>query len=91
MFIERQGLVVWLHTVKHTKVLQRFGNLHYVSRRMKYAVIYCNMDDIDAIAKEIATITFVKKVEPSYKPFIKLEFEGKKLDYEKQEELVDKD
>lgn len=77
MFPKRQGIIVWLYSLKHSKHLRKFGNIHYVSRRLKYVVLYCNMDDVDATMRRMASLPFVKKVEPSYRPFLKMEFESK--------------
>ena len=44
METKRQGMVVWLHSLKQSKALRKFGNVHYISRKMKYAVIYCDMN-----------------------------------------------
>ncbi|MDA1475664.1 YlbG family protein [Bacillus changyiensis] len=73
----RQGLIVWLHSLKHAKALRKFGNVHYVSKRLKYAVVYCNMDEVEKVMAKIRSYSFVKKVAPSYKPFLKIEFESK--------------
>lgn len=73
----RQGMIVYLHSLKQSKMLRKFGNVHYVSKRLKYVVLYCDMNQIEKTMEKIASYSFVKKVEPSYKPFIKLEFESK--------------
>ncbi len=65
-------------------MLRRFGNVHYVSRRLKYVVLYCNQDEVDTLIDKISSYSFVKKVEPSYKPFLKMEYEGKKPDKAKE-------
>ncbi|OQM46333.1 hypothetical protein B6A27_06820 [Anoxybacillus sp. UARK-01] len=85
MFRKRQGIIVWLYSLKHSKHLRKFGNIHYVSKRLKYAVLYCNMEEADVLMKKIASLPFVKKVEPSYRPFLKMEFESKR-DGEKEKE-----
>ncbi|HZH58839.1 MAG TPA: YlbG family protein [Metabacillus sp.] len=77
MFEKRQGIVVWLHTLKQLKMLRKFGNVHYVSKRLKYVVLYCNMDVVEQTIQKLSSYSFVKHVEPSYKPFLKLEFESK--------------
>ncbi len=87
MFVERQGLIVWLHSTKHTKVLQKFGNIHYVSRKLKYAVLYCNQDDAEKILTEVSAISFVKSVELSNRNSWQWKFEGKKLEHERKEEF----
>lgn len=77
MFEKRQGIVVWLHSLKHIKMLKKFGNVHYVSKRMKYVVLYCDMDAAEQTVQKLTSYSFVKHAEPSYKPFLKLEFESK--------------
>ncbi|AGZ56223.1 Uncharacterised protein family UPF0298 [Bacillus velezensis UCMB5036] len=74
---KRQGIIVYLHSLKHSKMLRKFGNVHYVSKRLKYVVLYCDMDLIEKTMEKISSYSYVKKVEPSYKPFLKLEFESK--------------
>lgn len=74
---KRQGIIVYLHSLKHSKMLRKFGNVHYVSKRLKYVVLYCDMDVIEKTMEKISSYSYVKKVEPSYKPFLKLEFESK--------------
>ncbi len=73
----RQGMIVYLHSLKQSKMLRKFGNVHYVSKRLKYVVLYCDMDQIEKTMDKISSYSFVKKVVPSYKPFLKLEFESK--------------
>jgi uncharacterized protein YlbG (UPF0298 family) len=84
MFGQRQGMIVWLHSLKQAKMLRRFGNVHYVSKRLKYVVLYCNQEEIDELMIKIKSYSFVKKVEPSYKPFIKIDFENSKPDKAKE-------
>ena len=84
MFKERQGLVVWLYSLKQAKMLRRFGNVHYVSKKLKYAVLYCAQEDIAATIEKLGSYSFVKKVEPSYKPFLKIEFENAAPDKAKE-------
>ncbi|MGG1255818.1 MULTISPECIES: YlbG family protein [Bacillus amyloliquefaciens group] len=74
---KRQGIIVYLHSLKHSKMLRKFGNVHYVSKRLKYVVLYCDMELIEKTMEKISSYSYVKKVEPSYKPFLKLEFESK--------------
>ncbi|RAK23247.1 uncharacterized protein YlbG (UPF0298 family) [Anoxybacillus vitaminiphilus] len=83
MFPKRQGIIVWLYSLKHSKHLRKFGNIHYVSKRLKYVVLYCNMDEADYVMKKIAALPFVKQVELSYRPYLKVEFESK-ADKEKE-------
>ncbi|MBA4537951.1 YlbG family protein [Bacillus aquiflavi] len=84
MFSQRQGVIVWLYTLKQAKMLRRFGNVHYVSKRLKYVVLYCNQEDVSSIIAKLQSYTFVKKVEPSYKPFLKIKYENSKPDKAKE-------
>ncbi|PWW27500.1 uncharacterized protein YlbG (UPF0298 family) [Cytobacillus oceanisediminis] len=65
-------------------MLRRFGNVHYVSKRLKYVVLYCDLADTEGLMEKINSYSFVKKVEPSYKPFLKTEFENSKPDKAKE-------
>ena len=77
MFVQRQGIIIYLQSLKQSKILRKFGNIHYVSKRLKYVVLYCNMDDVDRTVERLKKFHFVKKIELSLKPFIKTEYESK--------------
>ncbi|WP_243674196.1 YlbG family protein [Lentilactobacillus kisonensis] len=47
------GLIVYLHSVKHSRSLKQFGRLYYVSKRMRYALLYVNQDQQEAVTKKI--------------------------------------
>ncbi|MBS4172399.1 YlbG family protein [Bacillus sp. FJAT-49736] len=81
---DRQGLIIWLNNLKHAKSLRRFGNIHYLSKKMKYIVLYCDRDEIEMLEEKIGSLPFVRKVEQSYKPFLKTEFENSKPDKAKE-------
>ncbi|MCA1029949.1 YlbG family protein [Bacillus timonensis] len=84
MFGKRQGVIVWLHSLKHAKILRRYGNIHYVSKRLKYVVLYVDMETIPHTTDKLSALSYVKKVEPSYKPFIKMEYENSRPDKAKE-------
>ncbi|WAA13708.1 YlbG family protein [Fervidibacillus halotolerans] len=84
MFVQRQGIIVWLYSLKHVRHLKKYGNIHYVSKRLKYVVLYCNLSDSERIMEKLQSLSFVKKVELSYRPYLDLEFDGKKKDEEKE-------
>ncbi len=84
MLGQRQGIIVWLYSLKQAKMLRKFGNIHYVSKRLKYVVLYCDLVEVEGIMGKLNSYSFVKKVEPSYKPFLKVEFENKKPDKAKE-------
>lgn len=84
MLGQRQGIIVWLYSLKQAKMLRKFGNVHFVSKRLKYVVLYCDLEEVESIMEKIQNYSFVKKVEPSYKPFLKTEYENSKPDKAKE-------
>lgn len=84
MFGQRQGIIIYLHSLKHAKLLRKYGNIHYISRRFKYVVLYCDMDQTSFIMSKLEHLPFVKKLEQSYRPFVKTEFENSKPDRAKE-------
>ncbi|MBO1004913.1 YlbG family protein [Pseudogracilibacillus auburnensis] len=81
---DRQGIIVWLFSLKNAKSLRRFGHVHYVSKRLKYVVLYCDMDEAESICEKLSSMPFVKKAEVSYKPFLKTDYENSKPDQAKE-------
>lgn len=84
MIGQRQGIIIWLFSLKQAKILRRYGNVHYISKRLKYVVLYTNQSEVEDTIEKINSHNFVKKVEPSYKPFLKVEFENSKPDKAKE-------
>jgi uncharacterized protein YlbG (UPF0298 family) len=84
MIGDRIGIIVWLHSLKQVKQLRRFGNIHYVSKKMKYAVLYCDIANVDQVMSKIESIYSVKKVQKSLKPFINTEYQNAKPDKAKE-------
>ncbi|MCQ6265672.1 DUF2129 domain-containing protein [Fictibacillus sp. WQ 8-8] len=84
MIGNRMGLAVYLHSLKFSKQLRRYGNVHYISKRLKYAVIYCDAAKIDDVAGKLESLHFVKEVKRSHKHEIKTEYESKIPDKAKE-------
>ncbi|MBR3119408.1 DUF2129 domain-containing protein [Oceanobacillus profundus] len=84
MRTNRQGIVVWFQHMKNIKQLKRYGNLVYASKRLKYAVIYINQDEMEKVEAKILKQPFVSKIERSYKPFVRTDYENAKPDKAKQ-------
>jgi len=81
---ERQGLIVYVHQLKHAKSLRKYGHVHYISRKQKYVVLYCDREDIEMMTIKLQRLPFVKDVVESYRPFVKTEFENAKPDKAKE-------
>lgn len=71
------GLIVYLHSIRHSRNLKSYGRLYYVSKRMRYGLIYVNKDDEEEITKKLASQSWVKQVVPSRLNELVQEVEGK--------------
>lgn len=82
MRTERQGIIVWFQNRRNIKQIKRFGHLIYASKKLKYAVLYVNQEDIEAIEVKLNKLSFITKISRSQKPFIRTHFETIKKDKE---------
>lgn len=82
--IERQGLIVYVQQLKHAKSLRKYGHVHYISRKQRYVVIYCNREELDTLMNKVQRLPFVKNVVPSFRPLLKTEYENAKPDKAKE-------
>lgn len=80
----RQGLIVWFQHRKNIKQIKKYGNLMYVSKKLRYAVLYVNREDVESIEESLTKMPFVSKVERSYKHLLKTDFENALPDKAKQ-------
>ncbi|HLR73297.1 MAG TPA: DUF2129 domain-containing protein, partial [Pseudogracilibacillus sp.] len=55
---------------------RRFGNLIYVSKKMRYAVLYVNQEEVEATIENMSKLSFISKIDVSHKPFLKTDFEN---------------
>jgi uncharacterized protein YlbG (UPF0298 family) len=84
MRTNRQGIIIWFQHSKNIKQLKRLGYIIYISKRLKYAVMYVDREKIDEIETKLLKYSFVSRVDRSYKPFIRTEYENAKPDKAKQ-------
>jgi len=84
MRIKRQGLIVWFQHRKNIRHIKRYGNLLYVSKKMRYAVLYVNQDDIEKTMNTMLKLPFISKIDVSERPFLKTDFENAIPDKAKQ-------
>lgn len=84
MRIKRQGIIVWFQHRKNLKHIKKYGNLLYVSKKMRYAVLYINKEELDRTMEEMLKLPFISKIDPSYRPFLKTDFENALPDKAKQ-------
>lgn len=75
MIAERTGYIIWVSDAKAARGLDKYGTLHYLSRKMNYAVLYVNADAAEESIRNVQRLPFVRKVERSYRNEIKTEYE----------------
>ncbi|WP_040948577.1 YlbG family protein [Gorillibacterium massiliense] len=75
MFTERSGLIVWLNDSKPARNLEKYGTVHYISKRMNYVAMYVHTDRLEDTIRNIQRLPYVKKVENSYRKEIKTEYD----------------
>ncbi|MBB3110481.1 uncharacterized protein YlbG (UPF0298 family) [Paenibacillus phyllosphaerae] len=74
MFSERTGYIVWVSDLKAARNLEKYGSVHYMSRKMHYVVMYMNADRAEETVRNIQRLSFVRKIERSYRNEIKTEY-----------------
>lgn len=80
MIVERTGLIVWVSDLKAARNLEKYGSVHYMSRKMHYVAMYVNADRAEDTIRNIQRLGFVKKVERSYRNEIPTEYDGDSTD-----------
>ncbi|EGL18962.1 YlbG family protein [Paenibacillus chitinolyticus] len=76
MITERTGLIIWVTDLKAAKNLERFGSVHYMSKKMHYVVLYIHASRYDETVRQLQKLAYVRKVERSYRGEIKTEYES---------------
>ncbi|MEW9672812.1 YlbG family protein [Ammoniphilus sp. 3BR4] len=80
----RVGLAVWVKSNKAARNLRRYGNIHYVSRRLNYVSMYVKADEVDSIIERIQRLDFVVRLERSHRHEIPTEYKNSKPDKAKE-------
>lgn len=75
MNYDRSGLIVWLQSLKHVKSLKSYGNIHYVSEKMQYVVLYCDAARLEDIIHQLRAMPFVQSVQKSLRASLITEFD----------------
>ncbi|MEF2247883.1 MULTISPECIES: YlbG family protein [unclassified Paenibacillus] len=74
MLPERTGYIIWVSDLKAAKSLERFGSVHYMSKKLHYVVIYMNADRAEEALKQLGKLPYVRKIERSYRNELKTEY-----------------
>lgn len=72
----RQGVIVYLYRLRNSRQLRKFGQIQYISKKMKYVVLYMDQTDVEANIGRLKKLKFVKHVESSVRPFLRVEYSG---------------
>ena len=87
---KRQSVSVFISHLRQSKQLRRFGDILYVSRRMKYVVIYMDQDQVTSNVQRLKQLGFVKKVVVSPRNQINMNFDETLSKYRLTEEDQEK-
>lgn len=88
MIGNRVGLIVWLQHLKYSRQLRKYGNVYYISKKMRYAVLYCDESNYLTILSKLKALHFVKDIQVSQLKDIKTVYSKKKSPQEKQKEEI---
>jgi uncharacterized protein YlbG (UPF0298 family) len=81
MLTDRSGLIVWVTDLKAAnKHLERYGSVHFISKRLHYAAMYVHASKLEETMKQLQKLAFVKKVERSYRNEIQTEYSNNGAD-----------
>jgi uncharacterized protein YlbG (UPF0298 family) len=75
MFTDRSGLIVWVSDIKPAKNLEKYGTVHYISKRMNYVAMYVHTEKLEETQRLLQRLPYVKKVEKSLRKEIKTEYD----------------
>ncbi|MDP5273338.1 YlbG family protein [Chengkuizengella axinellae] len=75
MFTGRTGLIIWVKHIKALRLVERYGTIHYVSKKMKYVVLYVNETKVEQTIAQLNKLNFVINIERSYRREIKTDYD----------------
>ncbi|MGX7328355.1 YlbG family protein [Enterococcus bulliens] len=75
--VKRRGIVVFVYSLRQVRNLRRYGVVHYVSKSMKYVMLYVNESDVETVCQKIERLHFVREVSLSHRPEIEMNFSEK--------------
>lgn len=73
---ERLCLTIYLHYNRDARKLNKYGDMIYHSRKMRYVLLYVNHKKSQELMTKLKSERFVKKLIPSYIKEIDQDFVG---------------
>jgi len=74
MIPERTGLIIWINDLKQARQFEKYGNVHYVSKKMHYVVLYIPSEREEELTRQLSRLPYVRKVERSFRDEIPTEY-----------------
>ncbi len=84
MRTKRQGMVVYFQHMKNIRQIKKHGHLIHASKKLKYALVYVDQEELEEKMEKLERLPFVSRVIPSLKPQVRTEYENAKPDKAKQ-------
>jgi uncharacterized protein YlbG (UPF0298 family) len=72
----QQAVYVFYRSYKQVRELNKIAEVRYTSRKMRYALMYVNSDELDATLEKLQGLHFVKEIKVSEIDDVKKEFVG---------------
>lgn len=66
--IKRRSLIIYMRNLRQVRQLRRYGNVEYVSRRMRYVVLYMDDEQLLETQQKIEQLGFVLRTEIAHRP-----------------------
>ena len=63
---DRISLTVYLHYNRDARKLNKYGDIVYHSKRLRYVLVYMDKDKVDVAITKLKKEKFVKKLVPSH-------------------------
>ncbi len=63
--IKRSSLIVHFRSPKAVKHIEKVANVTYYHKKRRYAVCYCDADQVEDVIKKLKKIRLVKRIEES--------------------------
>lgn len=92
---KRCGLIIYVTNLRQVRQLRRYGNVEYVSRKMRYVLLYVDADKLNEKQGKIEQLNFVIKTElairPDLNPNLAVESEdrGFSLDVDTNNDIIE--
>lgn len=71
---DRNGFVIWVKKLKNARSLRKYGNVHYVSKKMHYVILYCDACQCDVVEQKLKSLPYVRRVDKSMRSFLPTSF-----------------